>query len=83
MTLFIKRLICKLGLAAKLGLIEFCFFCGREQPLVWWSADSLWHAVDEGRNMIYCPECFDREALKRGFLIRWVPTVHAASTRQL
>ncbi len=77
-----KRLIIMIGLGAR--LTEYCDRCGRRQPLVWWSDDSLYAAVmgtspERGDNMTGspCPECFDEFASKRvpGLILRWWPVV--------
>src|ERR1700726_2726660 len=59
-----KNFVCRVGYGD--WLIEYCEYCGRRQPLVWWTEDAIWQAVKRGEPGSPCPECFDREAAKVG-----------------
>ena len=52
-------------------LIEFCKICGRQQPLVWHAPDHLWLVVNGREGGVLCPECFNRQARKKGYWLRW------------
>lgn len=73
--LLLKRAICAIGLGP--GLVEFCGVCGRTTDLVWWSPDDLWREVtgEQHGGGVRCTRCFDREAYRRGLLLRWRPAV--------
>lgn len=64
----------KIWLAHHRLIIEFCHDCGRQQPLVWWTADQVWDEFAHGQEPL-CPQCFDWRAEKVGVLLRWVPVI--------
>ena len=65
----------KLFLCRFILLCEFCGKCGKHQPLVWTADDDLWNELNGGPNGVLCPECFDKEADRRGIFLRWKPHV--------
>lgn len=72
---WLKILICRLHLAAVLGLIEFCYRCGRRVNQVWHVDDALWDVVSgpagQQKRNIRCISCFDKMATEKGLMLRW------------
>lgn len=69
----LKIAICRLHLAGVVGLIEFCYRCGRRVNQVWYVDDELWREVSgppKCRN-VRCVSCFDKMAREKGLFIRW------------
>jgi hypothetical protein len=79
--LLIKHLLIALGLGDR--LVEFCHDCGRKQPVPWHAPDNLWLTLNH--NLVggtACPECFNRRAEVKGFMLTWEPKVMATYERQ-
>ena len=73
--LLLKLLIIRIGFGP--WLIEFCYDCGRKQPVCWWSSNELWLQLNDGKHGgAFCPECFDKRAEKSGLLLRWKPELY-------
>jgi len=86
------RILIKLKtlLAKYFLIIEFCDYCGIEQPLVWWCESyGLWEEVTGNKSIsekehaagICCPTCFDKLANSKGIALRWYPVVDYRFTK--
>ena len=54
-------------------ITEFCRDCGWQVGLVWTAKDETWHKVVGDESTILCIDCFDRRAIKKELILRWVP----------
>ena len=72
----------KTWLARRMLIIEFCHDCGRKQPLIWSADDDLWAAVSDGIGVL-CPACFDKRAVRKQILIRWLATYDQAGLYEI
>ncbi len=62
----LKTILCRLGFP----LNEFCHWCGREQPLVWWcKSNEFYKVLTGGDSVVVCPLCFDKEAKRRHMVL--------------
>ena len=73
--LLLKQLLCKLHLAAMVGMIEFCAKCGIRQPIVWRASNDLWFVVTGKAEGVLCPKCFTDRARALHLLLEWEPSI--------
>jgi hypothetical protein len=72
--LLFKLFVCRLGFGDR--LVEFCECCGRQPRAVWWAPPELWTEITgHGADGAYCELCFEKAAIAKGVMLRWVPRV--------